>query len=255
MSKAKIVDELTQLCYLQNAKTLPTSFQSLITDCITMKKAWNRLEERIPRDTIKFEIISQFRKLKPLSSKKTPLILRDFANEISLFYRRMADIGFSKETYSCIIMQDIYDRMDIQTTLRYRGKIELMREMGRDYSEDLETLSDFLRSEATTLELTVGQTDLQNTPSSSRKIFNAVQNPVLTNEENESNKSVDGRRTCSLGCSISHKLIECEVYLGMSVDKRRDFIKSSSRCFVCLGLYHKALNCSRKKVNWKCKNC
>ena len=255
MSEAKIVDELTQLCYLQNAKTLPVSFQSLITDCITMNEAWNRLEERIPRDTIKFEIISQFRKLKPLSSKKTPLILREFANEISLFSRRMADIGFSKETYSCIIMQDIYDRMDIQTTLRYRGKIELMREMGRNYSEDLDTLSDFLRSEATTLELTVGQTEIQNAPSSARKVFNAVQNPGSPVEDNESNKSVDGRRPCSLGCSISHKLIECEVYLGMPVDKRRDFIKSSSRCFVCLGLYHKATNCSRKKINWKCRNC
>ena len=63
-----------------------------------------------------------------------------------------------------------------------------MREMGRNYSEDLDTLSDFLRSEATTLELTVGQTEIQNAPSSARKVFNAVQNPGSPVEDNESNR-------------------------------------------------------------------
>ena len=71
------------------------------------------------RENIKYEIIAQLRNIKPLSSKKTPALLRDFANEISLFGRRMTDIGFSKESYTCIIIQDIYERMDYETTLQY----------------------------------------------------------------------------------------------------------------------------------------
>ena len=106
MEEARINDELTQLCYLQNSKILPTEYQMLISDCSTISEVWSRLEERVPKETIKCEIISQFRNLKPLSNKKTPTILRNFANEISLFCRRMADLGIQKDNYSCIILQD-----------------------------------------------------------------------------------------------------------------------------------------------------
>ena len=33
MKEGKIVDAMTQLCYLQNAKVLPKDFQTLIADC------------------------------------------------------------------------------------------------------------------------------------------------------------------------------------------------------------------------------
>ena len=36
MDEAKISDELTQLCYLQNRDRLPPEYQTLITDCSTM---------------------------------------------------------------------------------------------------------------------------------------------------------------------------------------------------------------------------
>ena len=107
MDEAKITDELTQLCYLQNSETLSSEYQTLITDCTTMPEVWSRLEERVPREVIKYEIISHFRNLKPLPSKKTPTILRNFANEVSLCCRRMAYLGIQKESYSCLILQDV----------------------------------------------------------------------------------------------------------------------------------------------------
>ena len=52
--------------------------------------------------------------------------------------------------------------MDIQTTIRYRSKIDLLKELGMRTSEDLETLGEFL------LELTVGQSENQNLPNYSK---------------------------------------------------------------------------------------
>ena len=129
MDEARITDELTQLCYLQNSETLSSEYQTLITDCTTMTEVWSRLEERMPREVIKYEIISHFRNLKPLPSKKTPTILRNFANEVSLFCRRMDDLGIQKESYSCIILQDVYERLDHDRVMRYRCKVELKREL------------------------------------------------------------------------------------------------------------------------------
>ena len=85
-------------------------------------------------------------------------MLRYFANEISLFCRRME--GLHKENYSCIIMQDTYKRLDKNTALRYSSRIELKRELGNDAEEDLKTLSNYLPSEATTLELSIGDSIL-----------------------------------------------------------------------------------------------
>ena len=51
MAEANIVDELTQLCYLQNSKTLPLPYQSFISDCSILREAWHRLEERVPKET------------------------------------------------------------------------------------------------------------------------------------------------------------------------------------------------------------
>ena len=74
MDEAKITDVLTQLCYLQNSETLSSEYHTLITDCTTITEVWSRLEERVPREVIKYEIISHFRNLKPLPSKKTHYI-------------------------------------------------------------------------------------------------------------------------------------------------------------------------------------
>ena len=164
MDEAQISDELTQLCYLQNKNRLPAEYQTLITDCSTMTEVWGRLEERVPKETIKFEIISQFRSLKPLSGKKTPTDLRNFANEVSLFCRRMEDIGIGKENYSCIILQDVYERLDFDISSRYRSRMELKQELltaqpvteATSTESELESLCKFIRSEATTLELSKG---------------------------------------------------------------------------------------------------
>ena len=218
MAEANIVDELTQLCYLQNSKTLPLAYQTFISDCSTLREAWGRLEERVPKET-KYEIIAQFRRMKTLPSKKTPSMLRDFANEISIFCRRMADIGFTRESYSCIIMQDVYERMDVDTTLRYRSKIELKRELGGDevdVCEDLGSLSDFLRSEATTLELTVGSIELQCTKSYLAKKFNALQNSANYTSNGRDVNNEEKYKCILMGCTNLHKLIDCEKYLIMT---------------------------------------
>ena len=38
MQEAQISDDLTQLCYLQNAQTLPNEYQSYISDCSSIEK-------------------------------------------------------------------------------------------------------------------------------------------------------------------------------------------------------------------------
>ena len=196
MEEAKILDELTQLCYLQNPKTLPSEYRPLISDCSSIGEVWSRLEERVPKSTIQFEIISQFRKVKPLSSKRTPLVLREFANEISLFCRRMSDLGFHKDNYSCIIMQDVYERLDRNTALRFRNNIRLKNEIGVTAVEDLESLSSFIRSEATTLELSEGST-LKEYHNPQKKIFAAQTDLDVTPEKSKNDPS---EVRCSLGC-------------------------------------------------------
>ena len=123
MAEAQISDDLTQLCYLQKPKIILSEYQTLITDCLNLYEAWERMEESVPKETIKYVIIAQFKRLKPLPSKRSPLILREFADEISLFCRCMADLGLASDNYSCVIMQDVYERLDQDTALRYRSRI------------------------------------------------------------------------------------------------------------------------------------
>ena len=68
----------------------------------------------------------------------------------------MSDLGLTKDNYSCIIMQDVYERLDEDIVRRYRSKIELRKELGQSSEEDLHDLCNFLRAEATTLELSSG---------------------------------------------------------------------------------------------------
>ena len=257
MDEAKISDELTQLCYLQNQNRLPLEYQTLITDCSSMSQVWSRLEERVPKETIKFEIISQFRCLKPLHPKKTPTDLRNFANEISLFCRRMEDIGLTKDNYSCIVLQDVYERLDFDTSSRYRSKMELRQEILAaahsstalsDFECDLDSLCKFIRSEATTLELSKGSTQPEKPNSSNVIPPKPPPLPAKTLYAVQVNR-------CVLGCPDSHRLIDCSIYMGYPITERIDFVKNSKRCYVCLVTYHTSLNCPKKKSGNKCRFC
>ena len=79
----------------------------------------------------------------------------------------MADLGLASDNYSCVIMQDVYECLDQDTALtRYHSRIELKRELGILVTEDLDSLAAFIRSEATTLELSASST----IPGSARKL-------------------------------------------------------------------------------------
>jgi hypothetical protein len=118
MKEAIISDSMTQICYLLDSNVIPKEYQNFICDCSTIEDAWCRLEERVPESSIKHEVIAQLRRAKPLPYKRSVGALRDLANEISLFCRRMIDLNFSKENYTCIVMQDVYEKLDSGTALR-----------------------------------------------------------------------------------------------------------------------------------------
>ena len=255
MAEAQISDDLTQLCYLQKPKIIPSEYPTLITDCLTLYEAWERLEERVPKETIKYEIIAQFKRLKPLPSKRSPSILREFANNISLFCRRMVDLGLASDNYSCVIMQDVYEHSDQDTALRYRSRIELQREVGILVTEDLDSLAAVIRSESTTLELSASPTITSPerksaVPGKSVNALHTPENIASTKHDFQFNKS-----KCELGCETEHRLIDCTIYLNMSLEEKPRFIRTTLRCFICLGKNHAARNCPKRKDNWKCRQC
>ena len=266
MNEAPVSDELTQLCYVQNNGILPPEYQTYILDCSTISEVWSRLAERVPKETIKYEVIARFRRLQPLPSKKTPCILRDFVNEISLFCRRMADLGLTKDNYSCMVMQDVYERLDQDTVRMYRSKIELKRELGQPAEEDLHSLCDFIRSEATTLELSSGLSQLsEKKVYHMEKIDKETANDGRLNELNNDRKAKinndrstetkDRKFKCTLGCDTEHRLIDCEKYMKeLNIDQKMAFLKEKARCFACLGRNHQARVCSRKESPL-CKFC
>ena len=55
MAEAQISDGLTQLCYLHKPKIIPSEYPTLITDCLTLYEAMERLEERVPKKTTKYD--------------------------------------------------------------------------------------------------------------------------------------------------------------------------------------------------------
>ena len=253
MTEAQVSDELTQLCYIQNNNILPNEYEIYISDCATISDVWTRLEERVPKETIKYEVISQFRRLQPLATKRTPEVMRDFVNEISLFCRRMTDLGLSKDNYSCMVMQDVYEKLDEDTVRRYRSKIELKKELGQIVEEDLHSLCDFIRSEATTLELSTGLSH------SSKKVYHMDKRDQPPEDAEKPGKPVDPKDNkkpkCILGCDTDHRLIDCDKYMKeFSVDQKQQFLKEKSRCFACLGRNHQARVCNRKDGQ-NCKVC
>ena len=259
MNEAQVSDELTQICYIQNDGILPKEYQVYILDCSSITEVWSRLAERIPKETIKYEVIAQFRRLQPLPSKRTPTIMRDFVNEVSLFCRRMTDLGLTKDNYSCIVMQDVYERLDEDTVRRYRSKIELKRELGQTVDEDLLSLCDFIRSEATTLEVSSGLSNQLT-----KKVYQIDRRDDLPADEKprnskpedtKPNDSKDRKQKCAVGCDTDHRLIDCDKYMKeYNIDQKMVFLKGTSRCFVCLGRNHQARTCPRKDGQL-CKQC
>ena len=98
------------------------------------------------------------------------------------------------------IIQDMYDRLDCVTALNYHTRNELKRELGQMLSDDIKSLCSFIRSEATTLEITGN--NLGNCSNKPEKKVNAVQNAYDTNN----NK-------CQFGCEVKHRLVDCEEYM------------------------------------------
>ena len=47
MGEANIMDEMTQLCYLQEPNILPAEFLTSISDCSSMNEVWSRLQENV----------------------------------------------------------------------------------------------------------------------------------------------------------------------------------------------------------------
>ena len=125
----------------------------------------------------------------------------------------MRDLGISKENYSCIILQDIFERLDSDTSLRYRSKIELKRELLLESSSgnaniietDLDSLCKFIRSEATTLELS----SANNSPPDHLKAVNVLQKAKYEKApEPERRTPQNITPLCVLGYKVSHRLID-----------------------------------------------
>ena len=136
----------------------------------------------------------------------------------------MTDLGYSKENYTCIIIQDVFDRLDCGTALRYRNKIDIQRSLGSSVEEDLDSICLFLRSEATTLEMTIGVSTIS---------VNSIDNLDTGVVE-----------TCDIGCDSNHPILDCNAYIEMDPLRRRSIIKSSQRCFLCLEKGHKKDTCT-----------
>ena len=101
--------------------------------------------------------------------------------------------------------------------------------MGQDVEEDLGSLCSFLRSEATTLELSVGDTIASGFPKSTlpNKFYMVT---VNVDDKPDNEILANSKFKCFFGCNETHRLFDCTVYIGLSPEKKREFIKNSSRC-------------------------
>jgi hypothetical protein len=104
--------------------------------------------------------------------------------------------------------------------------MSLERELGMDSDEDLKSLSAFLRSEAETLELTM--------------------------KDSNANVGWINHERC-LFCDNSHRIEDCREYMKIKTEDRREFVKEAKLCFICLGKFHFARNCSSKRECSACK--
>ena len=77
--------------------------------------------------------------------------------------------------------------------------------------------------------------------------YSALYNPeniAGTKYDSQFNKS-----KCELGCEREHRLIDCTIYVNMSLEQKRRFIGTTLRCFICLGKNHAARNWPKRKDN------
>ena len=121
------------------------------------------------------------------------------------------------------------------------------RELGQNVEEDLHSICDFIRAEATTLELSSGLSHL-----SSKKIYH------LNKEDSGGQDKLGDQKTdnlkdktpdCVLGCGTDHRLIDCHKYMNeLSIDEKQQFLKDQSRCFACLAITKHAF-VPKKMVN------
>ncbi|XP_077971771.1 uncharacterized protein LOC120339891 [Styela clava] len=253
MHHARITDDLVQISWLLRNGAMPNDYQTMICDCKSISSAWERLEERIPKSVVQREVIKQYEQIKPLyRTSRNPANLRRLAHEISLFCRRMEDLGLKQDANSVISVNRALECLDADTALRYNSSSK--------GNHNLEFITNFLRSEATALEISgnfISQTEnmrfrpRQN--QSPRSNFNTVNHAT---DENDNMGSVQPHQrtvTCIFGCGIQHRLIDCNKYQNLSIPERKNFIADDRRCFICLGT-HFARNCARTTAD-SCVNC
>ncbi|CAB3986199.1 Hypothetical predicted protein [Paramuricea clavata] len=121
MSQARMSDDQVQITWLLKRGTMPLEYQTVIQDCKSMKSAWERLEKQIPASTVHHEIIQNFKQTPslPPSSPRNASSMRQLANAISLFVRRMDDLGLKQDAMSTICFEPACNRLDQETVLRY----------------------------------------------------------------------------------------------------------------------------------------
>ncbi|XP_077970520.1 uncharacterized protein LOC144425097 [Styela clava] len=253
MHHARITDDLVQISWLLRNGAMPNDYQTMICDCKSISSAWERLEERIPKSVVQREVIKQYEQIKPLyKTSRNPANLRRLAHEISLFCRRMEDLGLKQDANSVFSVNRALECLDADTALRYNSSSK--------GNHNLESITNFLRSEATALEISgnfISQTEnmrfrpRQN--QSPRSNFNTVNHATDENDNMGSVQPSQSTVTCIFGCGIQHRLIDCNKYQNLSIPERKNFIADDRRCFICLGT-HFARNCARTTAD-SCVNC
>ena len=169
--------------------------------------------------------------------------MRQLANAISLFIRRMEDLDLRQDAMSIICFEEVCSQLDQETA--YATYCELGKSQG--IVESMESLADFLQSEAITLD----------------RLGLSIQPPranlnVLKQESKEGKvigqQSETHYSTCILGCKLPHRFVGCSIYMQKSVQDRRQLINDNQWCYICLGM-HMARNCNRKNEDGKCCQC
>ena len=220
MSQARMSDDQVQITWFLRKGTMPPEYQTVIQDCKSMKSVWERLEKQIPASTVRHEIIQNFKQTPslPPSSKRNASSMRQLANAISLFVRRMDDLGLKQDAMSTICFEHACNRLDQETALRYTTYCQLGQSQG--VIESMESLADFLRSEATTLDrLGLSSCPPVNTVKSPRAHLNVLQQEL----KGTGLPTQFPSKKCILGCETAHRFLDCPIYMQKSVKHKRQW--------------------------------
>ena len=127
MSQAQVNDGQVQITWLLRKGTMPVEYQTVMQDCKSVKSFWERLQTQVPISTVRHEIIQNFKLTPPLppSSQRNASSMRQLADEISLFVRRMDDLGLKQNATSTVCFEQACNRLDQETALRYATYFEL----------------------------------------------------------------------------------------------------------------------------------